>query len=648
MGSKGGDILDCKIRQPPLQSLNRFFIMRLWGKSVAKIVILAILGTAVIPRLLSAPEQWIKIETPHFELYTTAGEKKGREAILYFEQVRSFFLQSSPSKHAPEFPVRIVAFRSESQYKPYRMNESAVAYYAPGRDRDYIVMQDISSEHYPAAIHEYTHLIVKHAGLKLPVWLNEGWADLYSSLAPKGNKAEVGVLLPGRIQTLLTGKWLPLETLAAVDHNSAMYNERDKAGIFYAQSWLLVHMLYLSPDYRPKFTQFVLALANGQDTAQSFQSVYGKGLKAVSNDLDLYIKSDRFYAVLFDVKLEKSAEDPRVSDVTALDSGLLQADLLSMVNKPEEARRAYGQLANDNPSSPEVQESLGYLEWRAGNREPARQDFARAFAAGTKSAQMCYDYAMLESQTTAGGKAAIPILRRAVELKPDYVAARLQLGLLLANQQSYSDALEQLHQIHKVDPEQAPTYFLALAYSDLNTGHKDEARQNAETAKKWAKAPAETDQADSLLRYLDESKAATTNGASAQPAPSTKAGDQAGAGDTDPDRPALRHRPAPSMEVHETAPRNPFVKRDDQMSHVEGVAQRLDCEGQSARFRVLVGKVTMVFEIPDPSNVLIKHSGEVEHDFTCGVQKPFPVAVDYAVKPDPKKGTAGIVRELDF
>jgi hypothetical protein len=84
------------------------------------------------------------------------------------------------------------------------------------------------------------------------------------------------------------------------------------------------------------------------------------------------------------------------------------------------------------------------------------------------------------------------------------------------------------------------------------------------------------------------------------------------------------------------------------MSHVEGVAERLDCDGSSARFHMRVGQTKMVFEIPDPSNVLIKHSGEAHHDFTCGVQKSFPVAVDYAVKPDPKKGTAGIVRELDF
>lgn len=507
-------------------------------------------------------------------------------------------------------------------------------------------MEDISAEHYPAAIHEYTHLIVKHAGLKLPLWLNEGWADLYSSLTPKGNKAEVGVLLPGRVQTLLNTKWLPLDVLASVDHNSPMYNEADKAGIFYAESWLLAHMLYLSPEYRTNFTQFVLALAKGQDTAQSFQSVYGKGLKVVADDLNRYAKGGRFFAVLFDVKLEKSSEDPRVSDVSAFDAGILLADLLSMVHKPEEARLAYRQLAQDNPGQPEVQEALGYVEWHAGNQESARQYFSQAFASGTKSAQMCYDYAMLESQTATGGKTAIPILRRAVELKPDYVAARLQLGLLLTSERSYSEALDQLHQIQKIDPEQAPAYFLALAYSDLNTGHKDEARKNAELAKKWAKAPGESEQADSLLRYLDESKASSTITASAQPL--TKPGDQQSADNTDPDRPTLRHRPEPGMDGHETAHRNPFVKQGDQMSHVEGMADRLECDGQSARFYILVGKTRMVFEIPDPSGVLIKHSGEAHHDFTCGVQKPFPVAVDYAVKPDAKKGTAGIVRELDF
>src|SRR5258708_3711981 len=142
--------------------------------------------TAVI---LVAPlfgaEQWVKLTTPNFELYTTAGEKKGREAILYFEQVRSFFLQASESKRVSEFPVRIVAFRGEKQYQPYRINEFATAYFTRGRDRDYIVMQDVLSEHYPTAIHEYTHLILRHSGITPPPWLNAGLAELYSTLRPE-------------------------------------------------------------------------------------------------------------------------------------------------------------------------------------------------------------------------------------------------------------------------------------------------------------------------------------------------------------------------------------------------------------------------------------------------------------------------------
>src|SRR5215469_3272200 len=91
---------------------------------------------------LVAADEWVKLTTPHFELYTTAGEKKGREAILYFEQVRSFFLEASGTERPSDLPVRIVAFRGEKQFQPYRVNDFATAYYNRSRSRDYIVMQD--------------------------------------------------------------------------------------------------------------------------------------------------------------------------------------------------------------------------------------------------------------------------------------------------------------------------------------------------------------------------------------------------------------------------------------------------------------------------------------------------------------------------
>jgi tetratricopeptide (TPR) repeat protein len=260
------------------------------------------------------------------------------------------------------------------------------------------------------------------------------------------------------------------------------------------------------------------------------------------------------------------------------------------------------------------------------------------------------DYAQLESRAGTPGADVIRILQKALDLQPDSVEARLRLGVQLTVLGSYSEALDHLRQIHKVNSDQAPSYFSALAYSYYRTGHPDDARKNAELAKKWARNRAEIDQADSLLRSLDASQAplpgVTPEKAEASVRPpllSTRTSN------SDPVQPVLKHRPGPEFEVHEVGPsKNPFVKKEDQISHIEGVAQRLDCDGTAARFHVLVGQTSMVFEIPDPSAVLIKHSGEAHHDFTCGAQKPFRVAVDFAVKPDPKKGTAGIVRELDF
>lgn len=191
-----------------------------------RLAVLLIFGSRIAP----AAEQWLRIQSSNFELYTTAGEKKGREAILYFEQVRSLFRKLAKSDAPSGAPVRLIAFQSEKSYKPYRINDFATAYYLGSPDRDYIVMQSISSEQYPIAIHEYTHLIVQHSGLKLPAWLNEGLADLFSTLKPYGKQVRLGDLMPGRMQELRNNRWLDLESLIQVDHRSPFYSEKQRRG----------------------------------------------------------------------------------------------------------------------------------------------------------------------------------------------------------------------------------------------------------------------------------------------------------------------------------------------------------------------------------------------------------------------------------
>jgi hypothetical protein len=215
-----------------------------------------------------AADHWLRIASPDFELLTTAGEKRGADTIRHLEQVRAFFLQASPVRSLGDFPLRIFQFDTAEQYEPYRQNAFTIAYFVATPASEYIVMGDRVSARQPdgaygASIHEYMHLIVRHSGLKLPTWLNEGWADVFSTLRSMGKDTAVGDLLPDRIKSLETEQWLDFDALTSVNGQSPTYHEASRVGIFYAESWALAHMLYLSPEYKDNFGKFVVALNSG-------------------------------------------------------------------------------------------------------------------------------------------------------------------------------------------------------------------------------------------------------------------------------------------------------------------------------------------------------------------------------------------------
>ena len=219
--------------------------------------------------------RWLRIQSPNFELYTTAGERNGREVARHFEQVRAFFMEAMGLGLKSGPPVRIVVFRSDKEFAPYAPNDFAAAFYQGAADRDYIVMKNASSELFPVAVHEYTHLLVQHSGIAAPLWFNEGLAEFYSNLKPLGGKIEVGDIIMPHFILLRQSKWIDLATLVAVGYDSPLYNERTHAGLFYAESWALVHMLYLGADYRPQVTR----AAGGHQERREHDGYVPEGLR---------------------------------------------------------------------------------------------------------------------------------------------------------------------------------------------------------------------------------------------------------------------------------------------------------------------------------------------------------------------------------
>lgn len=304
-------------------------------------------------------------------MYTTNTEQQARLTLQVLENVRGFFEQTTSLIQPNVKPVRIVAFRSREEYAPFRLQSTSFAHYLHSRRGEYIVLQDISPEHYRAAIHEYTHYIFRMAGLKLPIWLCEGTADFYSSFEVQGTRSILGGVLPSRMRSLVGTEFIPLQTMFAVDHTSPFYNDPSKVTLFYGQSWALVHMLAFHPRYKQLFPKYLQAVSAGSSSEQAFQEIYCKSVAEVMVDLRSYlpqISSNQSVSEMNAVEHQA----PVVTALSDVEGAIAMADLLAAHRSTaHEAKNRLEQLSGRNPGNPQAEELLAYLAAQdAGTKTP--------------------------------------------------------------------------------------------------------------------------------------------------------------------------------------------------------------------------------------------------------------------------------------
>ena len=227
-------------------------------------------------------QQWIRLTVPRFELLTTNRESDARAFLRMLEECPSLQINglAGPEAHSDK-RIKVIAFQSKEEYAPYRLNENAFAHYLHGHLGDYIALQDIRREHYTAAIHEYVHFTIHQADLHVPLWLNEGLSDLYSSVRTTGQSSVVGQVLTQRWTTLQGQSWMKLKDLTPVKHDSSGYNDPRRVPLFYAESWALTHMLALGNGCSDRFPRFLKTMSSGAPVSEAMNSVYGKDLDQI-------------------------------------------------------------------------------------------------------------------------------------------------------------------------------------------------------------------------------------------------------------------------------------------------------------------------------------------------------------------------------
>ena len=556
---------------------------------------------------------WTLAQSSHFEVFSQTNDLTVSKALLWFEQMRAFFVQDGlhllPLNDQGKPPLRVIGFHSEKEYAEYRLRPLASAYYASDGDRDYIVMASLQSAQFSIAAHEYSHYIVHASGLKLPACLQEGLAEEFSTLRITPTGYWLGGDLPARTHTLQANKarLIPLADLFSTPVDSTTAHGRTEAELFYAESWALVDLLVTSPQYAPRFRDLVAEFNAGSQPAAAFQKVYHQSLDQLANDLAQWAAASHFPS-------SHPASPPATSlapsyDLSTAHTHFLLAELSLVSGHVEQAKSRFQILAREQSTNPDVAVALGAIALRQGNRQEGLQQWRRAIKLNVQDPELCYRYALLAEEANVDAKEAKTALERAISLAPGFDDARYRLALIQYRGNDYRASLTNLRtMVVPQDPHRLYAYWTAMASCLLELNENEEARKIALEAAKAAQNP------NDRMAALQLSNVAAT--------------DMNVQFSTD----AQGHSQIVTTRIpHGTAASwNPFIEPSDAIQHASGRLRQVLCtDGKLTGFLLETSKgATVTLDVADPSRVLMRNSPE---EFYCGPTRADFVKADYAV-----------------
>jgi tetratricopeptide (TPR) repeat protein len=200
-------------------------------------------------------------------------------------------------------PTVVFAFGTRKAMQPFlplAKNGRAAqlgGYFHRDADVNYIALSlEGFDESLPIVFHEYTHLLVRNAVRAVPVWLNEGLAEYYSTFAMSddGATADAGRPIVPHVR-LLRERYMPIADLIAVDAGSQLYDEGARRSIFYAESWALTHYLMIEvPDGPAQINHYVADIARGRRPGDAFFEAFGATPEKFDEQLRRYVAHPMF------------------------------------------------------------------------------------------------------------------------------------------------------------------------------------------------------------------------------------------------------------------------------------------------------------------------------------------------------------------
>ncbi|OLE56068.1 MAG: hypothetical protein AUG51_00100 [Acidobacteria bacterium 13_1_20CM_3_53_8] len=429
------------------------------------ISVLVLTSLLLVPFPASAKETWNSIRTKNFKLVGNASQGDMRKVAVRLEQFRQTLSVIFPrTRIEASVPTTVVVFKSDDALRPFKpkykgkTQDLVAAYFTTSADVNYIALSTATEglNPYEVIFHEYMHFVTGNNLHRAPLWLNEGLAEFYSTFesSDNGQKATLGDPIARHIYYLRERPLLPLKTLLTVNERSPYYNESGKIGVFYAESWALMHYLMLGNGgkRRDQLTHFISQLNSGISLEENFRQSFQADYKTIEDELRGYVTKMLFPVMTLTFRtpfdFSRETESAQLSEA---ETEYYAGDLLLHIGRLDDAEAHLQKSISLNDHFAPSQISMGILRLRQGKLADARQLFDTAIKVDPQNYLSYYYYALM---LNADGQyeEAVKLLKQAAQLNGDSSRVFAEMGYIYLRLKRDDEAITALNRATQLDP----------------------------------------------------------------------------------------------------------------------------------------------------------------------------------------------------
>jgi FimV-like protein len=458
---------------------------------------------------------WIEAETPNFRIFSVLREAPTKTLAADLENFRHIVIALAGFRPAREHvPTYVYAFSGRES--DIGLSKDIGGYFLSLPTANIAVSrgQVLGLDH--VVQHEYVHYLIKNAGFpEYPAWMEEGLAEVLAAADIKGARFTYGDVPMNRAEWLLGGfPWLRFEDLLG-SRSSHRLSDRRRA-MYYAQSWLLVHYLFLGRkerNFRDDTLRYLSLLGAGAEPVASFDESYALRATELRGELREYLtRKLRYYKGELTAGQLFAESSVQVRRMTADQAAARAGLLLASVGNADTALRAYEAALAANAdnidaliglsellTSQDQFDTAGPLAQRAQALDP---DNAPAEIALSRIAHDRGDAEADMAGRNAHYEEALHHAERASALDATNAEAlRWQAHLLADLGRAEGAALDKLvlaHSLHRGNPHLK----LELARAYVRAGDKSGARYQLERIITWSHGSF-AEAAETMLAEID-------------------------------------------------------------------------------------------------------------------------------------------------